>query len=319
MNKKLKIVFFGTPEFAKYSLAALCEAGFNVAAVVTAPDKPAGRGQKLKESEVKEYALKMGITVLQPANMKDGTFINAMVDIGADINIVVAFRMLPEVIWNMPCLGTINLHASLLPQYRGAAPINRVIMNGEKITGVTTFRLNHEIDTGDIILQKEIEIGVGENAGELHDRMSIIGAETLVETIKMFERGEVKFISQDLQDINALNRAPKIFKSDCLIDFNRNGDEIIDQIKGLSPYPTAYFIMLIDNTEVLVKVFNAKFTPLDDANNVGEIISDKNSFLSILVKNGKIDILELQISGKKRLSTSEFLRGFNMNKDISIK
>lgn len=319
MTKRLKIIFFGTPEFAKSSLAKLFESGFNIVAVVTSPDKPAGRGQKLKSSEVKDYAIAKGIPILQPTNMKDEGFVNAIRCLGADLHIVVAFRMLPEVIWNMPPLGTVNLHASLLPQYRGAAPINHAIINGEKTTGVTTFKLKHEIDTGDIILRKEVGIDENENAGELHDKLMMIGAEVLKETVIMIENGTVKFISQDKIDDSELKKAPKIFKEHCQIDFNINGEEIINQIKGLSPYPTANFTIVIDNLESNIKVFDARFIPSDTNLKIGEIESDWTSFLSIRVKNGKINMLEIQMSGKKRLKIAEFLRGFNKSKHISIK
>ena len=236
--KDLRIVFLGTPDFAVGSLNALLEAGCNIVGVVTSPDKPAGRGLKLTESAVKKYAISKGLHVLQPEKLKNLAFIEELKALKADIQVVVAFRMLPVIVWDMPLLGTINVHGSLLPQYRGAAPINWAVINGEKETGVTTFKLQHEIDTGDILMQMVIPIGENENAGELHDKMMLVGANTLVETIKGLVDGSVQPKSQHESDI--INRAPKIFTDTCMIDWNQSTETVFNLIRGLSPYPAAF-------------------------------------------------------------------------------
>ncbi|WP_316801330.1 methionyl-tRNA formyltransferase [Pedobacter frigidisoli] len=302
----MKIVFMGTPDFAVASLDALVQANFDVVAVVTAPDKPAGRGQKMNESAVKKYAVEKGIPVLQPEKLKNPEFIEALKAYHADLQVVVAFRMLPELVWNMPPKGTINLHGSLLPQYRGAAPINHAIINGEKESGVTTFFLKHEIDTGDIILSDTVAIGDDETAGELHDKLMAIGASLIVKTLKAIEAGEVK--EQPQQQSNDLKHAPKIFKDDCKIDWNNDSPTIHNLIRGLSPYPTA-FTILNDKT---LKIFKAEIEDKESAIVAGGFLTDGKTYLKFATKNGFIKLLDIQYEGKKRMPIADFLRGMRL-------
>jgi methionyl-tRNA formyltransferase len=302
----MKIVFMGTPDFAVASLNALVEAGFNIAAVVTAADKPAGRGQKLQESAVKQYAVSKGIQVLQPLKLKDPHFIEALKTIAADLQVVVAFRMLPEVVWNMPPKGTINLHASLLPQYRGAAPINHAIINGEKVSGVTTFFLKHEIDTGDVIFSESIEIGPDETAGQLHDKLMNLGADLLVRTVKSI--AEDDYTEQPQQQSDDLKHAPKIFKDNCLVDWNQPAQQIYNMIRGLSPYPTA-FTKLNDKT---LKIFQAEIDHKEPGIAAGGFLSDGKTFLKFAAKDGFIKLKDVQYEGKKRMNIEEFLRGMRI-------
>ena len=308
MNENPRIVFMGTPEFAVASLAALLENGFQVVAVVTAPDKPAGRGLKLSESAVKQYALKKKIPVLQPEKLKDPVFLEQLKSYRADIQVVVAFRMLPEIVWAMPALGTINLHGSLLPQYRGAAPINRAIMNGENKTGVTTFKLQQEIDTGNILLMEEIAIGPQETAGELHDRMKGIGARLVVKTIRGLMDGTLKEKPQDSFDPGALKTAPKIFTADCLIDWSETVSKIYDQIRGLSPFPGAFTSF---NGKML-KIFRARAEENNHISNPGQMESDGKSWLRFSAADGYIYVEDMQLEGKKRMLTPDFLRGYRL-------
>lgn len=301
----------GTPDFAVASLEALLNAGMNVVAVVTGPDKPAGRGQKMHESAVKKYAAEKSIPVLQPLKLKDPGFINALRDYRADLQVVVAFRMLPEIVWNMPPLGTINLHASLLPDYRGAAPINWAVINGEKYSGVSTFLLQHEIDTGDILYSEKVEIGPGDNAGVLHDKLMVTGSALLVETIKALADGRAKGTPQrELLNADGQLRepkhAPKIFKEDCRIDWNRPAAEIFNLIRGLSPYPAA-FTSLQGKT---LKIFTAIIIDERPQEPAGTVNTDGRTYLRFACKDAYIDLLELQIEGKKRMSAVEFLRGY---------
>ena len=301
----LRIVFLGTPDFAVASLNALVETGFNVVGVITAPDKPAGRGMKLTESAVKKYAISKGLTVLQPEKLKNPIFIEVLRSLCADIQVVVAFRMLPEIVWNMPLMGTINVHGSLLPQYRGAAPINWAVINGETETGVTTFKLQHEIDTGDILKQTVIQIGDDENAGELHDKMMLIGATTLVETLNGLIDGSVQPINQNESSI--INRAPKIFTETCKIDWNQSTESIFNLIRGLSPFPTAYTFI----NDKKLKIFACKRENTHShTHEVGEMVSDNKTFLKFACTDGFIIVTDLQLEGKKRMNTEEFLRGF---------
>ena len=305
----LRIVFLGTPDFAVASLNALIEAGCNIVGVVTSPDKPAGRGMKLTESAVKKYAVEKGLTILQPEKLKNPDFINELKSLKADIQIVVAFRMLPEIVWNMPLLGTINVHGSLLPQYRGAAPINWAVINGAHETGVTTFKLQHEIDTGDILMQTVIPISENENAGELHDKMMLIGANTLVETLIGLLDGSVQPTNQNESII--INRAPKIFTETCKIDWNKSIDTVYNHIRGLSPYPAAFTFI---NGKKL-KVFSSFKECVDMKNReVGELITDYKTFLKFSCTDGYIVVTDLQLEGKKRMKTEEFLRGFREEK-----
>lgn len=298
----MKIVFLGTPEFSVASLDAIIKAGFDVVAVVTAPDKPAGRGMKLQSSAVKKYAEEHDIPVLQPVKLKDPAFINELKSYQADIQVVIAFRMLPEAVWNMPPKGTVNLHASLLPDYRGAAPINWAIMNGETETGVSTFLLKHEIDTGDMILKEKVAITPDMTAGELHDILMNTGAEVIVKTLKAIESGNYTPIPQGSDSTKI---APKIFTEQCKIHWNQDGQHIYNQIRGLSPYPGAitYF------GQKILKIFKATFTPENTTVQTGTYDTDHKSYLRISCANGWLNLKEIQLEGKKRMFVEEFLRG----------
>ena len=309
--KELRIVFMGTPEFAVPSLRALVDGGYNVVAVVTTPDKPAGRGQKLHESDVKLAALELGLPVLQPEKMKDPAFVEAMQSLQPDLGIVIAFRMLPEVVWAMPRFGTFNLHASLLPQYRGAAPINRAIMNGETETGVTTFLLNHEIDKGAILGQVRVPIGVEDNVGTMYDKLMNIGTGLVLDTVERIAAGDVTPVEQQHIDESTLKPAPKIFKEDCLIDWMAEGKRIVDFVRGLSPYPAAWTSMTGEGVAPLTaKIFTAKFLPANHGVGAGVISTDGRTYLRVACADGWIEIGELQIAGKKRMTARELLLGF---------
>jgi len=302
----MKIVFMGTPDFAVASLDALVKANFDVVAVVTAPDKPAGRGQKLNESAVKKYAVEKGIPVLQPEKLKNPEFIEELRSYHADLQAVVAFRMLPVVVWSMPVKGTINLHGSLLPQYRGAAPINHAIINGEKESGVTTFFLKEEIDTGDIILSDSVTIADDETAGELHDKLMLVGANLLVKTLHAVEAGSITEQPQP-QNID-LKHAPKIFKEDCKIDWNRPAQTIHNLIRGLSPYPTAFTLL----NEKNLKVFKAEIEDKAPEIDAGSFLTDGKTYLKFAAKDGFIKLLDIQYEGKKRMLIEDFLRGMRL-------
>ena len=309
LSGSLRIVFMGTPEFSVASLRALVEAGFNIVGVITAADKPAGRGMKLTESAVKKYALEKGLTILQPEKLKNPEFISQLKALQANLQVVVAFRMLPEVVWSMPPLGTINLHGSLLPQYRGAAPINWAIINGEKETGVTTFKLQQEIDTGNILLQEKILIGENDTAGELHDLMKEIGAKLLVTTVKGIEDGSLQETAQSeavTQEAGELKHAPKIFTETCMINWNKTCNEIYNLIRGLSPHPGA-----ITNFQgKILKIYKSFKEETMPSLAAGEFISDKKTFLKFAAADGYIHVKELQLEGKKRIGIEEFLRGY---------
>ena len=305
----LRIVFLGTPDFAVASLDALVKAGCKIEGVVTAPDKPAGRGMKLTESAVKKYALENGLHILQPEKLKNSTFLEALKALKADVQVVVAFRMLPEVVWNMPPMGTINVHGSLLPQYRGAAPINWAIINGESETGVTTFKLQHAIDTGDVLMQTKIAIGENETAGSLHDRMMYVGASTLVETLSGILDGSITPTQQnDILDGREPKHAPKIFTDTCQIDWNKTAEEIHNLIRGLSPYPAAYTFI---NGKKL-KIFLGKKEIAVHSYSFGHPVSDNKTYLKFSCANGFISALEVQLEGKKKMLIDEFLRGFRL-------
>ncbi|WAC40796.1 methionyl-tRNA formyltransferase [Pedobacter sp. SL55] len=302
----MKIVFMGTPDFAVASLAALKNAGFDIVGVVTAADKPAGRGQKINESAVKKYAVANGLKVLQPLKLKDPAFITELKALNADLQVVVAFRMLPEIVWNMPPKGTINLHGSLLPQYRGAAPINHAIINGEKESGVTTFFLKQEIDTGDVILSANTPITEDDTAGTLHDKLMNIGADLIVKTVKSIEEGNYSEVPQPMN--TELKSAPKIFKDFCEIDWKKDNQVVYNHIRGLSPYPTA-FTFLNEKTLKVFKVGKEDITPTIEA---GTFETDGKTFLKFATNNGYIKLLELQLEGKKRMQVDEFLRGVRL-------
>lgn len=306
----MRIVFMGTPEFAVASLEKIIESGQEVVAVVTTPDRPAGRGQKLMTSAVKEAAIKHHLPVLQPEKLKSEEFLQELKKLNADLFVVVAFRMLPEVVWNMPSKGTINLHGSLLPQYRGAAPINWAVINGEKETGVTTFFITHQIDTGNILEHRKIPISDMDNAGTIHDQLMVTGAELLAETVGKIERNEIKAQPQENFIGNQeLKHAPKIFRETCHINWNHTTDEIYNLIRGLSPYPAAYADLFLEGKEtVSIKIFET--TKHKNKNNTpGTIETDGKTFLNVYTKDGLLSILSLQYPGKKRLSIEEFLKG----------
>ena len=298
----------GTPSFAVSSLDALVKVGFNIVAVITAPDKPAGRGQKVSQSAVKIYAEGNGIPVLQPQKLKDPEFILKLKSLNADLQVVVAFRMLPEIVWNMPAKGTINLHASLLPQYRGAAPINWVIINGEKTTGITTFFLKHEIDTGDILFAEKVSIGPQETAGELHDKLMIAGSHLLVQTVKAIQSGDYNETSQDNSGGKELLHAPKLFKEDSLLNWNLPALTVYNRIRGLSPYPTAYTFILNKS----LKIFHADLELAKHELNPGTHYTDGKTFLKFACPDGFISVRDVQIEGKKRMKIDEFLRGVRL-------
>jgi methionyl-tRNA formyltransferase len=302
----MRIVFMGTPDFAVESLRALVEGGKNVVAVITAPDKPAGRGQKIHETAVKKYAVSMGIPVLQPPKLKNPDFLAELASYEADLQVVVAFRMLPEVVWSMPTKGTFNLHGSLLPQYRGAAPINWAIINGEKETGVTTFLIEKEIDTGKIIFSEKIAIDANENAGTIHDKLMVLGGELVLKTANAIEKGEYPQVNQD--DSQVLKSAPKIFKEDCEINWNKSAEEIHNFIRGMSPYPTAWTTLV----EKTLKVFESEIAESFEINNekTDGVSSDSKTYLQFKCKDGAINILELQLEGKRRMNVKDFLAGY---------
>lgn len=310
--EELRIVFMGTPEFAVPSLEALIEKGYNVVAVVTTPDKPAGRGLKVQESDIKRAAARLGIgTVLQPEKLRDEEFVGRMRELQPDLGIVIAFRMLPEVIWQMPALGTFNLHASLLPQYRGAAPINRAIMNGETETGITTFLLNREIDKGAIIGQRRVSIHEDDDAGTLYDRLMKLGPELVLDSVDRLARGEASPQEQTVCDESSLHPAPKIFKEDCLIDWNGKGRDIINHIRGLSPYPAAWTNMYKGGTEAgTAKIFRARFEEGGNGGDrCGSVVSDGRTCLGVRCSDGTIYIEQMQIAGKRRMDIHELLLG----------
>jgi methionyl-tRNA formyltransferase len=305
----MRIVFMGTPEFAVASLSALIEAGCEIVGVVTAPDKPAGRGQVVSESAVKQYAVANGLRVLQPEKLKNEEFLNDLYALQADLQVVVAFRMLPEAVWNMPPKGTINLHASLLPQYRGAAPINWVLINGEKESGVTTFLLKHDIDTGNILFTEKITLTGHETAGELHDRLMDKGAGLLVKTVKAVESGRYTENPQEhLTEGIEIKHAPKIFKEDCKIDWNQPAEKVYNFIRGLSPYPTAYTTL----NDKMLKVFKAEYEITETESEPGEFFSDNRTFLKVSATDGFVILTDIQMEGKKRMSVAEFLRGVRL-------
>lgn len=311
MNAKdLRIVFMGTPEFAVPSLRALVRSGYNVVGVVTTPDKPAGRGQKLHESDVKIAARELGLPILQPEKLRDPAFVSAMEELRPDLGIVIAFRMLPEVVWAMPRLGTFNLHASLLPQYRGAAPINWAIINGESKTGVTTFLLNHEIDKGAILGQVEMPIQPEDNVGILYNRLMTVGADLVVQTVERIAAREITPVVQPDEDAS-LQPAPKIFKNDCLIDWTQSGKRIIDFIRGLSPYPAAWTELYREGSQMpqAAKIYSAAFEPAAHGEKPGSIESDGRTLLRVACADGWITLGEIQIAGKKRLAVRELLLG----------
>lgn len=312
----VRIVFMGTPLFAASCLQYLVEQKYNIVGVVTVPDKPSGRGLQLNESEVKKLAVSAGIPVLQPEKLKSQEFLDRLNELNADLFIVVAFRMLPEVVWKMPKLGTFNLHASLLPQYRGAAPINWAIINGDKTTGVTTFFIKQEIDTGGIILQDKIEITESENAGSLHDKLIEIGKITIAKTIDLISLEKVSVVEQELllKDVGTLKLAPKIFKDDCKINWNQNAKKVYDLIRGLSPYPAAFTYIKKENEEpISIKIFEAEQEFVTHDLLPGTICTDSKKYFKIAANDGFVNILSLQAPGKKKMDIRSFLMGFKID------
>ena len=306
----LRIIYMGTPDFAVEPLKTLVEAEKDVVAVVTMPDKPAGRGHKLQFSPVKEYALKAGIPVLQPENLKSPDFLQELASYNADLQIVVAFRMLPEAVWSMPKYGTFNLHASLLPRYRGAAPINWAVINGDKETGITTFFLKHEIDTGNIILQEKVAIDEEDNAGDVHDKLMYLGADLVLKTLKMIEEDNV--ITRPQDDAQA-SPAPKIFKDTAKLDFDKYAADIRNLVRGMAPYPAAWFnIKLQDGNESMMKIFKVSIEEKNHNYSVGTILTDGKKMLKIACKDGFINLLEVQMAGKKRMAAEDLMRGTNL-------
>lgn len=308
----------GTPEFAVASLDILIQNNCNIVGVITVPDKPAGRGQQLQQSAVKKYALEKGLHILQPEKLKAEDFLNELRALKADLQVVVAFRMLPEVVWNMPPKGTINLHGSLLPQYRGAAPINWAVMNGEKETGVSTFFLQHEIDTGKVIFREKTPIGENETAGEVHDRLMNIGASLILKTVKAIEQNDYPQTDQSELIVKGETErhAPKIFKDDCRINWQLSLREIHDHIRGLSPYPAAYTEFISTDTQAYsLKIYLSEKEETSHSYPAGSVLSDGKTYLKVAVKDGFLNIKELQLAGKKRMAASEFLRGFQIGID----
>lgn len=321
-HEDLSIIFMGTPDFAVESLKSLMESGKNIVAVVTAPDKPAGRGRNLSESPVKKFALENDLALLQPVNLRDSDFIRHIREINPSLIVVVAFRMLPKAIWEIPKYGTINLHASLLPQYRGAAPINWAIINGENKTGVTTFFIEEEIDTGKILLQKEVQLKDNDNAKTLHDKLSGEGAELLNETVTRILRKELQAIDQKalLKPGMVLHSAPKIYRETCRIDWNQPLNKIHNLIRGLSPLPAAW-TELINKEEIVspVKIFESKTEYSPNSMSAGTILTDGKKYLKVASNEGFLHLLNLQIPGKKQMPVAEFLKGFRLGKNSLFK
>ena len=317
--QSLRIIFMGTPEFAVASLDALVKAGCNIVGVITAPDKTGGRGMQLQQSAVKKYAVENNLHILQPEKLKNPEFLKELKSLQADLQIVVAFRMLPEVVWNMPPMGSVNLHGSLLPQYRGAAPINWAVINGEKESGVTTFKLKHEIDTGDILLQESFPIGENDTAGEVHDRMKEIGATILVKTVKGLADGTLEEMPQSAignpptgqtcEQLADLHHAPKIHTETCEIDWNQTVENIFNLIRGLSPYPTAFTFL----NHKKLKVFVSEKEVATATIKAGDYTTDGKTFLKFAGANGFIHLVEIQLEGKKRMKIDEFLRGYRFS------
>ncbi|MDX1827911.1 MAG: methionyl-tRNA formyltransferase [Lutibacter sp.] len=312
--RELRIVFMGTPDFAVGSLDALVKANFNIVAVITAPDKPAGRGKKLNQSAVKKYALEHDLKLLQPTNLKNENFLKELEQLNANLQIVVAFRMLPKVIWQMPKFGTFNLHASLLPNYRGAAPINWAIINGETKTGVTTFFIDEKIDTGSIILQEEVAINENTNVGELHDILMDIGSKLVVKTTQLIAEDNIKTLPQIEKDSKS---APKIYTETCKINWNKPLNEIYNLIRGLNPYPAAWSLLLNENEEIKVKIFDVEKELINHTYNIGKVISTKNE-IKIATANGFLKVNSLQLAGKRKMDAKSLLNGYSFSSNAKM-
>ena len=312
--RDLRIVFMGTPDFAVATLDALVKAKFNVAGVITAPDKPAGRGQKMQQSPVKKYALDHNLTILQPSNLKSEEFLNQLKNLNGNLQIVVAFRMLPKAVWQLPEYGTFNLHASLLPNYRGAAPINWAIINGETKTGVSTFFIDEKIDTGNIILQEKVAIGDDETLGELHDKLMEVGSSLVVKTVKQIEKGIVNTIKQpEIEE----KSAPKIFTETCKINWNDSLSNIYNLIRGLNPTPAAWTTLINNNEEIKVKIYSVKKESASHQHKTGTLITSKNE-IKVAVTGGYIIIESLQLAGKKQMDSKSLLNGFRFQENAHL-
>ena len=313
-KKDLRIVYMGTPEFAVESLKRLVEGGYNVVAVITMPDKPMGRhGSVLQASPVKQYAVSQGLKVLQPEKLKDEAFVEELRSLQADLQIVVAFRMLPEVVWNMPPMGTFNLHASLLPQYRGAAPINWAVMNGDTETGITTFFLKHEIDTGEVIQQVKVPIADTDNVEVVYDKLMMLGGDLVLETVDAILNGTVKSIPQEemFASESELRPAPKIFKETCRIDWNKGVKGVYDHVRGLSPYPAAWTELCApEGARQVLKIYETEKQFKEHALPAGTVDTDQKTYFRIAVKDGYVNLLSVQLAGKKRMNIGDFLRGY---------
>ncbi len=310
----LRIVFMGTPDFAVATLEALLKTNYNIVAVITAPDRPAGRGRKLRQSAVKAFALQQNLHILQPTNLKNIIFLETLKELNADLQIVVAFRMLPKIVWGMPKYGTFNLHASLLPDYRGAAPINWAIINGEKTSGVTTFFINEKIDTGAIILQKEVDISEKENVGELHDKLMKIGSDLVTKTVALIDSGKVHVKEQELKEGKS---APKLNKDNCEINWNNPIQKIHDHIRGLSPYPVAWTTLNNNEEQIEAKIYKAEKILESHTMEKGTIISSKKE-LKIAVEGGFLNILEIKLAGKRKMDVKSLLNGFTIYKNAKM-
>lgn len=313
--KDLRIVFMGTPDFAVQTLKTILEHNYNVVGVITAPDRPAGRGRKLNESAVKTFAKEKGLHILQPTNLKNEDFLDELKALNANLQIIVAFRMLPKVVWDLPEYGTFNLHASLLPNYRGAAPINWAIINGETKTGVSTFFIDEKIDTGEMILQKEIEIDPTENAGSLHDKLMHIGSDLVIDTIKLIETGNVNTTPQPKDAIS--KTAYKLNRDNCKINWETDLDQIFNQIRGLSPYPAAWSILKNEDEELDVKIYKAEKESENHNLITGTVIFDKSS-IKVAVKGGFISILEIKLPGKRNMDVKSLLNGFSLSENAKM-
>ncbi|RNL92296.1 methionyl-tRNA formyltransferase [Sinomicrobium pectinilyticum] len=313
--RNLRIVFMGTPDFAVGTLKKLVENNYDIAGVITAPDKPAGRGRKLQESAVKKYAVAQNLKVLQPGNLKDEQFLSALRALEANLQVVVAFRMLPRAVWQMPEYGTFNLHASLLPDYRGAAPINRAIMNGETVTGVTTFFIDDKIDTGEIIMQTKTDIGPDENAGDLHDKLMNIGAGLVLDTVRQIEAGKV--VTQKQEEPGVLKTAGKIHKDTCKTDWNDSMENIYNHIRGLSPYPGAWTTLVDGEKEEQVKIFRAEKEKGRHNEPSGKVITGKNE-VKVAVRDGFIRLLEIQLPGKRKMHITDVLNGYTFGPEANV-
>jgi len=315
MKNDLKIVFMGTPNFAVTSLKALIDADYNIVGIITAPDKPAGRGRKLNESAVKQYAKSIGLNILQPSNLKSEIFIKELESLKANLHIVVAFRMLPKVVWQMPEYGTFNLHASLLPNYRGAAPINWAIINGETKTGVSTFFIDEKIDTGAMIFQQEVEILTNETAGKLHDKLMLIGSVLVLKTTKNIEQGKVKTTQQS--ENSTIELAQKLTKENCFIDWNDKPSNIYNLVRGLNPYPAAWCLLKNKNEELNVKIYDVQISLQKHNLEIGKILSTKNE-VKVVVRKGFIKLIEIKMPGNRRMDIKSLLNGYHFDEDAKM-